>query len=215
MSKLSGSVAAIVVGFACAGNAPASEAANNAAAAAGLGALPTARDADTCQGRQDAFLSARLRGAVSTDILWRAPGLSCAGGVRPDGRGIRVTFSGRDHAHRVLFIFGIDAPPRPGLAHDIATNLTVIFEGEQRIYSTAGSNRCTIDELRLRSLPAPAGPAPLGVRARGFCIAPADALGTGAALLVSKFDFSAALLPETATNNGRPAAAQRDAKNPP
>jgi hypothetical protein len=120
--------------------------------------------------------------------------------VRPDGRGLRVIFSGRDHGHRLLFIYGIRAPPRVGVYHNVATNLTVIFEGEQRVYSTVGDDRCTIDELDLRALPRRAGSDLLGARARGFCIAPASALGDGAALLISRFDFNGALFADVATD---------------
>ena len=109
-----------------------------------------------------------------------------------------MIFRGRDHGHRLLFIYGIRAPPRVGVYHNVATNLTVIFEGEQRIYSTVGDDRCTIDELDLRALPTRAGPDLLGARARGFCIAPASALGDGAALLISRFDFSGALFTDNA-----------------
>lgn len=148
--------------------------------------------------QRGAFLSARLRGASKLDVDWHGAALSCDGGVRPDGRGMRVSFRGQDHTHRLLFIFGIDAAPRAGDAHNVATNVTVIFEGERRFYSTRGNDRCTIDELSARSLPVQDGAHRLALRARGFCIAPASALGNGAPLLVSRFDFNGAIFRDDA-----------------
>lgn len=161
------------------------------------------------------FLTARLRGATTLDVDWHGTALRCDGGTRPDGRGMRVSFTGTDHAHRLLFIFGIDAAPRVGRAHNVATNVTVIFEGEQRVYSTRGDDRCTIDVLSARALPAQTGMRRLAVRARGFCISAASALGNGAPLLLSRFDFSGAIfLDADADATAPPGAAQRN-KQPP
>lgn len=182
-----------------------------APAASDLAALPTATAADACRMQPGAFLSARLRGATTLDVNWHGMALRCDGGARPDGRGMRVSFSGTDHAHRLLFIFGIDAAPRAGRAHNVATNVTVIFEGEQRVYSTRGDDRCTIDLVSARALPAQAGMRRLAVRARGFCISAASALGSGAPLLVNRFDFSGAIFLD-ADDGARatPGAAQRN-----
>jgi hypothetical protein len=163
-----------------------------------LAALPAAPARDACRTQRGAFLSARLRGASKLDVNWHGAALSCDGGVRPDGRGMRVSFSGQDHAHRVLFIFGIDSAPRAGDTHNVPTNVTVIFEGERRLYSTRGNDRCMIDELSARSLPMQDGLRRLALRARGFCIAPASALGSGAPLLVSRFDFNGAIFRDDA-----------------
>lgn len=121
---------------------------------------------------------------------------------------MRVSFSGTDRGHRLLFIFGIARPARAGVAHDVPTNLTVIFEGERRLYSTAGEDRCSTDELRAEALRGATGVPRLRVRARGYCIAAASALGGGAPLLVSRFDFSGVvLLDASAPAGGRHASA--------
>lgn len=198
--------------------APAAQPAQHAPAAptaSDLASLPTATTADACRMQRGTFLSARLRGAATLNVDWHGTTLRCDGGARPDGRGMRVSFSGTDHAHRLLFIFGIDAAPRAGSAHNVATNVTVIFEGEQRVYSTRGDDRCTIDVLSARALPAQAGMRRLAVRARGFCISAASALGSGAPLLVSRFDFSGAIFLDA--GDGAPAtpgAAQRNRQPP-
>lgn len=191
-----------------------------APSASGLAALPTATAHDACRTQRGAFLSARLRGAATLDVAWHAATLSCDGGARPDGHGMRVSFSGTQHGHHLLFIFGIDSAPRSGSAHNVATNVTVIFEGERRVYSTRGDDRCTLDALSARPLPAQGREARLAVRARGFCISPASALGGGAPLLVSRFDFNGAIFLDAGadTDTGAPtspATAPRSKHGPP
>ena len=74
---------------------------------------------------------------------------------------------------------------------ELPTNLTVIFEGEHRLFATRGDDHCTVDELQQERL----GRTRRTVRvwrivARGFCIAPASTLNSDAHILVSRFDFA-------------------------
>ena len=142
-----------------------------------------------CLPSHDGYLRARLRGASDLDIQWTDPQMQCDGGARPHGAGIRLTFAGRSRqgAHRVRFVFGIDARPAAGLARERAANVTIIFEGERRLYSTRGDDHCTVDVLRQTPT---AVPALLRVQARGFCIGPARALDGSGELLLSRFDFA-------------------------
>ncbi len=144
-----------------------------------------------CLPSHDGFLRGRIRGAHSLDLDWRDAELECDGGQRPRGEGIRLTFAGRagPTGRRLRFIFGIPGARGIAIAHDLATNVTVIFEGEGKLYSTAGTDRCTIDELRQEPLPAP----PSGrvrVTARGFCLGTAGASDLGEGVLLSRFDFA-------------------------
>jgi hypothetical protein len=115
--------------------------------------LPAAPRRNACEGWRGAFLRARLRGALNLDIAWRDRQLRCDGDGDGDGRrgrrGMRVSFEGRtpDRRHRLLFVFGIDAPARPGGAHEVATNVTIILEGERCLYSTRGDPNCTVGSL--------------------------------------------------------------------
>lgn len=146
-----------------------------------------------CLPSHDGYLRARLRGASDLDIRWSDAQLQCDGGLRPTGGGILVTFAGRTRqgAHRVRFVFGIEAAPTAGVTRERAANVTVIFEGERRLYSTRGDARCTVD--RLQQAPAAGGGKGsrlLRVQARGFCISPAPALDGHGELLLSRFDFA-------------------------
>lgn len=146
------------------------------------------------------YLRAQLRGAIDADLDWHGAGVECEGGMRPDEHGIRVSFAGplRAHgaAHRLRFIFGIAAAGegRPGRA--VPANITLIVEGEQRVFSTRGDDKCTVDRLDQQPIASAGRSRDYRITARGFCVGPASRLGSGASrtgadhVLVSRFDFS-------------------------
>jgi hypothetical protein len=135
-----------------------------------------------------------MRGAKNMDIDWHDADMQCDGGPRPAQQGLRLTFAGPAHAgaHHLRFVFGIAAAPGARSAHNVPANVTVIFEGEHILISTAGDGKCTIDEFSEQPLPDHARLSRLS--ARGFCVAPATALGGRSALLLSRFDFAGAIL---------------------
>jgi hypothetical protein len=158
-----------------------------------------------CLPTHNGYLRGRLRGAENLDIDWRDAELQCDGGPRPEQRGIRLTFAGPElpGGHHLRFVFGIaDAPPS-GHARDLPANVTILFEGEPRLYSTRGEDKCTIDELIAAQIPA-SSPKRLRVSARGFCVGPAAAVGGGTGLLLSRFDFAGSVLYEGDSHDPAP-----------
>jgi hypothetical protein len=137
-------------------------------------------------------LRARLRGTLNLDIAWRHDEMQCDGGPRPDGKGLRVTVAGppQSDGRRLRFVFGIDDVAEGRSATSRPTNITVIFEGEQRIFATRGAGRCTTDRLDMARVGALGGARRnWQITARGFCTAPALALTGPGRLLISRFDF--------------------------
>lgn len=159
-----------------------------AAPAAATGCLPS----------HDGYLRARLRGAQNLDIDWHDRELQCDGGPRPDQRGVRLTFAGPalPGGQHVRFVFGIAGALQTGSARDLPVNVTVIFEGESKIYSTRGEDKCTVDELSETPIPSPPAAQRLRIAARGFCVAPAAAADGGAGIVLSRFDFAGSVLYE-------------------
>jgi hypothetical protein len=164
-------------------SARAATAATPAAAPAAHGCLPTG----------NGYLRARIRGALDLDIDWGNAEIECDGGPRPDGSGVRVSFAGPPHGdgRRMRLVFGVGSVHEGRAGHDLPTNLTVILEGEERLFATRGSDHCTVDELRQERVGALGGPKrSWRIIARGFCIAPASTLSSDARILVSRFDFA-------------------------
>jgi hypothetical protein len=161
---------------------PASAPPATAPPAAPSGCLPTG----------NGYLKARIRGALNLDIDWRNAELECDGGPRPDGSGIRMSFRGpaRADGRRLRMVFGVSAAREGRSGHTLPTNLTVILEGAQRLYTTRGDEHCTVDTLNQQRLRAPGTPRKYRVVARGFCVAPAMTLNNAERILVSSFDFA-------------------------
>ena len=146
----------------------------------------------SCDGLPDAFLEARLAGALDADVHWTAADMQCDGMRRPDGQGLRVTFQGAAGGSRLTLVFAAPRLAEGESAHAVPVNVTLIREGGA-IYGTLGEGKCLLDEVRQEPLPPlPGADAPRRwrIEARGFCLDPARAVVTGSdAILVSRFDF--------------------------
>ena len=119
--------------------------------------------------------------------------LECDGGARPDGSGIRISFAGplRADGRRLRMVFGVGSAAEGQGGHALPTNLTVIFEGEQRLFATRGDDKCTVDQLTQERVGALGGAVrSYRVVARGFCIAPITAIQDTAGIVVNSFDFA-------------------------
>jgi hypothetical protein len=163
------------------------------AAASAVEPANVAGGAHGCLPGGNGYLRARIRGALNLDIDWRNAEIECQGGPRPDGSGLRVSFAGPPHGdgRRLVLVFGVDTVREGRSGRELPTNLTVIFEGEERLFATRGEDHCTVDELRQERLGALGGPRrSWRIVARGFCVAPASTLNSDARILVSRFDFA-------------------------
>ena len=166
--------------------APAAPAAPAAQHAVASGCLPT----------HDGYLRVRMRGAHNLDIDWRDAELQCDGGPRPNQRGIRLAFAGPvlPDGHRLRFVFGIAGVKGAERSHGVPANVTVIFEGESKLYSTRGEDKCTIDQLTQTPIGVASAIHTLRVAGRGFCVGPAAAVDGGDGLLLSRFDFAGTMV---------------------
>ena len=164
----------------------------------GSGQLDSGSMQASCLPGERGYLRASLRGAIDSDLDWRGAPLQCEGGARPDGHGVRVSFLGPADAsgHRLRLVFGIAATPGNARTASAATNVTVIVEGDQRVYATRGDERCAIDAVVQEPLPfantagATATAREFRVAARGYCIDPATMLDGSGRLYINRFDFA-------------------------
>lgn len=167
--------------------APTQKAAAGTPVAAPHGCLPTG----------NGYLRASIRGALNLDVDWKNTEIECDGGPRPDGSALRISFAGPQHpdGRRLRLVFGVESVREGRSGSELPTNLTVIFEGEDRLFATRGDDHCTVDSLTQERLGALGGSQrQYRVVARGFCVAPASTLDERARILVSSFDFAGAVL---------------------
>jgi len=177
-----------------AGTGPATAGDPAAAAAPGTFALPGTLAAPAasaapanCLTSGDGYLRARIAGALETRVDWSNTGLRCQGEARDAPPGVRLSFQRPGGKPDLLFVFGLTGVREGRPAHEVATNLTLIVQGTDRIYGTLGDSRCTVDSLSQRRL----GPGKsYRLEARGFCTQPAHAVRGEGVVLVSTFEFA-------------------------
>src|SRR6187549_3940464 len=144
------------------------------------------------------YLRARMRGTVDLDLDWKNAQMECEGGPRPPGKdnksnGVRVSIGGpmRGEGRRIRLVFGVAGVGEGQGGQTLRTNVTILFEGEQRVFATLGDDKCTVDSLtqqRVETLGTDR--AIYRIEARGFCLAPATSLSKAERLLLTSFDFA-------------------------
>jgi hypothetical protein len=156
-------------------------------------AAPAASQASNCLPGDRGYLRASLRGALDADLDWRAADLQCEGGARPDTQGLRVSFAGPGGppGTKLRIVIGIAARPGLATAANLPTNVTVIVEGQDRLYATQGYEKCRVESLQQQPLAADSveGRA-YRIAARGYCVDPAATLDGSDRLYINRFDFA-------------------------
>ena len=160
--------------------------------AGGTSPSPTIRTTG-CLAAGDGYLRARVRGALDLDLDWKDAQMQCEGAPRPSGNGIRVSIGGplRGEGRRIRLVFGIGGVGEGASGTTLRTNVTLFFEGENRLYATLGDDKCTTDSLsqsRVETLGE--NRAIYRVVARGFCIGPASNPARTERVVITSFDFA-------------------------
>jgi hypothetical protein len=126
-------------------------------------------------------------------VNWQNAELECDGAARPDGSGIRLSFAGplQSDGRRLRIVFGVARATEGVSGSALPTNLTVIFEGERRLFATRGEDKCTVDKLQQERVGSVGGDVrSYRVVASGFCTEPANTLDDQERIVVSSFDFA-------------------------
>jgi hypothetical protein len=139
------------------------------------------------------FLRAQLRGALEADLNWSGAALACEGSARPNGAGVRISLAGPLGAdgRTLRILIGVPALPGKASAAAIPANVTLIIEGDKKLYSTRGDDKCTLDSLTQEALPGGSEYAhPYRISGRGFCVDPASSLDEHEHVFINRFDFT-------------------------
>jgi len=165
--------------------------------AVGTSPSPTIRTSG-CLAAGDGYLRARVRGALDLDLDWKDAQMQCEGAPRPRGddqqsNGVRVSIAGpvRGEGRRIRLVFGIAKIGEGESGATLRTNVTLLFEGENRLYATLGDDKCTTDSVsqsRVETLGDHR--AIYRIVARGFCIGPASNPTHTERVVITSFDFA-------------------------
>ena len=160
--------------------------------AGGTSPSPTIRTTG-CLAAGDGYLRARVRGALDLDLDWKDAQMQCDGAPRPSGNGVRVSIGGplRGEGRRIRLVFGIGGLAEGASGATLPTNVTLLFEGENRLFATLGDDKCTTDSVTQNRVET------LGdhraiyrIVARGFCIGPASNPPHTERVIITSFDFA-------------------------
>lgn len=146
-----------------------------------------------CLPSGDGFLRARLDGALQLRLDWKNEGLLCEGMPRPEGKGIRVSFSRslETDGRRLVIVFGIAGLSESSSGRALPANLTIVDESGEQIFGTLGDDKCVVDNVSQQLItPWRRESRTYRVSGRGFCMQPARAVGGEAGVLMSSFDFA-------------------------
>jgi hypothetical protein len=166
------------------------------AGSAALPAEPTPATPAVCLASGDGYFRGHLEGALEARIDWKNLGTRCEGESKNTPPGVRLSFKRLPPGNPdLLFVFGLSGVREGRPAHAIATNLTIIVQGTDRIYGTLGDTRCTVDSLSQRrlkrsDLKRSENSREYRLEARGFCTQPAHAVRGEGAVLLSTFEFA-------------------------
>ena len=159
---------------------------------------PTTIPATGCLAAGDGYLRARVRGAIDLDLDWKDAQMQCEGAPRPRGdnnrsNGVRVSIAGpvRGEGRRIRLVFGISGLDEGASGSTLRTNITLLFEGENRLFATLGDDKCMTDSVsqnRVESLGDHR--AIYRIVARGFCIGPASNPTRTERVVITSFDFA-------------------------
>lgn len=100
---------------------------------------------------ENGFLTTSLHGAITTRLDWNAADLECEGMPRPAGEGARLRFAGSDGERQIAIIIAMPTLQRGSTGQEIASNVTLIEEGNGRFFSTPDLDNCWTDVTRVEA----------------------------------------------------------------
>lgn len=96
----------------------------------------------------DGYLSSELYGSISRKIDWSAAELHCESMLRPEGKGVRLRFSGEAADSRLSIILAMPELQRGAISAESPTVVTLTVEGSGRFFSTPTLASCWTDIAR-------------------------------------------------------------------
>ena len=130
---------------------------------------------------------------MTTEIDWHGENFDCEGMPRPDGEGARLRFAGSAGGgmQGLSFIIALPELERDESARELASNVTVIAEGNGRFFSTPGLDSCWTDiDMRPAVAESPDRYVVSGIV---YCISPIPEVNGTSSISIEELRFSGRL----------------------
>ena len=132
-------------------------------------------------------LSTQLYGSIAKEIGWTAPELRCESMMRPDGKGMRLRFTGDAVGKQLAIILALPDLRRGLTENESPTVVTLTVEGSGRFFSTPSLESCWSDI----SAQEPVGDSDdrFDISGTLYCVAPLGEINGDAAISIPRLDF--------------------------
>lgn len=139
----------------------------------------------TCS--SDAYLSAVLYGSIEREIRWSAEDLQCESMLRPDGKGVRMRFTGTAAGSRLAIILALPELQQGLDDAESPTVVTLTVEGSGRFFSTPTAETCWSDVSTHDMLDG--SPDQYTISGTLYCVAPLGEINGDAAISIPEISF--------------------------
>lgn len=133
-------------------------------------------------------LTTQLYGSIARQISWSAAELQCESMPRPQGKGIRLRFSGNAAGSRLAIILALPELQRGNTPMESPTVVTLTVEGSGRFFSTPTLGSCWSD-VEAQDLIDEGGDR-YAISGTLYCVAPLGEINGDAAISIPELEFS-------------------------
>ena len=133
-------------------------------------------------------LSTELFGVLNVGVDWSGERLQCESMLRPDGRGIRLRFTGTVSDEQLAIIIAMPELEPGQSGTEFASNVTVTVEGSGRFFSTPNMDSCWTEVISQEQLVDDEGR--YALTGTLYCVTPLGELNGDAAVSMSELTFT-------------------------
>jgi uncharacterized protein len=133
-------------------------------------------------------LQAALFGDLEATVDWPGSEMRCESMQRPDGKGIRMRFTGDVSGERLAIIIAVPDMQAGEKAAELPSNVTVTVEGSGRFYNTPNLDSCWTDVSSQTAVPGARDS--YVISGTLYCVSPLGQVNGDAAVSIPELSFS-------------------------
>lgn len=135
----------------------------------------------------DSYLHGELYGSIERQIRWSTDALRCESMLRPNGKGVRLRFTGEAAGNQLAIILALPELQRGTTGAESPTVITLTVEGSGRFFSTPTAESCWTDVTSQD--PLAEHPDKYTLSGTLYCVAPLGEINGDAAISIPELTF--------------------------